>query len=83
MLVVVHSPSVRAAHVLQFDVVQDFLSRGLESVRRSFSFRPGFSTILMESLLCLTASLYLRLVASLTYYGSLRIAPSWSLFCTF
>ena len=65
------SPLDRAAHVLQLRVEHFFLSRGLESVRRSFNFRPGCSTIFTGSPLCLTASLNLRLVASLKN-GSLR-----------
>ena len=41
------------------------MSRGRESVNRSLRRCPGFSTILTGSPLCFTASLNLRLVASL------------------
>ena len=74
-ILVVQFPSLRAEHVLQLVVVLVVLSRSLESVSKSLSLRPGFSTILMESPLCFTASLYFRLVASLRY-GNLRITPS-------
>ena len=56
---------LRDAQVRQFLFEHWALSRGRESVNRSLRRRPGFSTILTGSPLCFTASLNLRLVASL------------------
>ena len=47
-----------AVHVWQLLVVHLALSRGLESVNRSLSRRPGLLTILIGGPLCITASLY-------------------------